>query len=232
MPRSAVRSSPMASPDRHETGDQRSGADELLAILKTVFDGARTAGGAGLSALHHGSEDAVRAFVRQRVARCVQDTAPGASPSLAHALTAPKRSALTRRIGTSGVARVARRVAPLTRRSPAAIALRIGPALYDVVTEAVREIDAVATQLVALAHDHGRTPEVARIHTATVQVIAGDLVDPGGRVAHLGLVRRWLRRMGGQLAPFGLLGGGPDARQLADALAAIDPAELGPKRRT
>ncbi len=221
----------MAAPDRHETGDDRWGPEELFAILKTVFDTARTAGGAGLSALQHGSEDAVAAFVRHRVARAVDGIEPGASPSLDRSLAAPRSSALTRRLGTSGVARVARRAGPLARRSPTAIALRVGPAMYDVATQAVRELDAVAAQLVALAHDHGRAPDADRIHTATVQLIAGETVDPAGRVAHLGLVRRWIRRMGGQLAPFGLGGGGPDARKLTDAIAAVDPTELGPKRR-
>lgn len=221
----------MATPDRRDsTGDGRA-VDDLVAILRTLATGAVSAGGAGLHALSGGTEAAVSTFVRSRVARAVDRAGQRPSRSLHETLAAPAGSNITRRIGRSGAARVARRVGPLARRSPAALALRFGPAVYDVATTAIREIDAVAAALVAHAHEHRRDPDVDRIHTATVQVLAGDAVEPGGEPDHGGLARRWAKRVGAQIVPFGLADRGPDTDALARTIQAVDPAALGPARR-
>lgn len=226
----------MATPARRAGDDDDRGVEDLMAILRTVISGARTAGGTGLTVLADGAERALSTFIRSRVDRVIAQPAPASSKAragLADRLAPPKGSAVTRRLGRSGVARVVRRAGPLARRSPAALALRVGPAMYDLVTEALREVDAVASELVAVARDNGRDPDPHSVHVATVQVLVGRPVD-GDAVDepdHSALVRRWAKRIGGHLAPFGLGGGRTDVAALERALAQIDPADLGPRRR-
>lgn len=222
---------PARRPDDDPSGDDATAVADLVAILRTAGNGARTLGGAGLSAVADGTEAAVAAFVAARVRRAVDRAASGPPPPLAQALAAPRTSALTKRLGTSGVSRLARRAGPIARRSPTAIALRVGPALYELGTSVVRELDAIAATLAVRALDDRREPDAEAVHTITVQLLTDRPVDPTVRPPHNALVKRWLRRAGGQLAPFGLGGGGVDAATLSAAIADVDPADLGPKRR-
>lgn len=226
----------MATPARRPGDDDERGVEDLLAILRTVISGARSAGGTGLTVLADGAERGLATFMRSRVDRAIEHPAPASSEGragLADRLASPKGSAVTRRLGRSGVARVARRAGPMARRSPAVLALRAGPAMYELVTEAVREVDAVASELVAIARDNGRDPDPHSVHAATVQVLVGRPLDVAatGDPDHSALVRRWAKRIGGHLAPFGLGGGRTDVGALERALAQVDPAALGPRRR-
>lgn len=210
--------------------DERPATQELVALLRLVLRHAKDLGASGVEAAGHGADGAIGTFVLGRARRAVER--PSADRDLGRALKEPAGGALARRAGRSGISRVARRVGPVARRSPAGLALRFGPAVYDVATGALREIDGVSQALVARALDNGRRPDPERIAAATVGVLGGQL---DGSVVdapdHLALARRWLRRIGGQMVPFGLLGDGIDVEALQAAIDRVPPEMLGDRRR-
>lgn len=207
--------------------------DEVIAALQSAVGKGRKLGSLSLSGIGAGVDDAVRRLVDDRVSRALERPGrPLSETELTAVLTTGSGSSLARRIGSRSAGKLARRSRPLRAlggRSPAGLALRFGPALYDVVTQARHTMDVVATQLAARAAAAGVSPDPDRLRVAVVQILGGQPVDPGGAADHRIVARRWLTSAGGQLAPFGL--GGRSAVPAADVAAAVqsvDPSGLAP----
>lgn len=205
--------------------------DEVIAALQSAIGKGRELGSASLAGIGSGVDDAIRRMVDDRVSRALdRPGAPLTEGALTAALAAGGRSSLSRRVSSRGVARLARSARPLRAlggRSPAGLALRFGPALYDVVGEALRNIDTVATQLAARADAAGVDADPERLRTVVVQVLTGQPVDPDDEADDRALARTWLTRAGSHLAPFGLgRRSGRAAGDVAHAVQTVDPSLL------
>lgn len=213
-------------------------AAEVVAALQAAIGKGRELGASGLSGLGAGVDDVIRRVVDDRVDPALERVHPPLSPGeLTAALAAGGRPSVAKQVGSRSVNRLVRRTGPLRAiggRTPIGLALRYGPALYDVVGDALRTMDVVATQLASRAADAGVDPDPDRLRAAVVQLLTQRTVDPGGEVDHLALARTWLGRAGSRLMPFGI-GGRSDrsAAELARSVQAVDPRSLGsaPRRR-
>lgn len=211
---------------------------ELVDALRLAFARGRAVGGAGVDLVGTGAGDAVRTLVVRRVEQALdRPTESTGVPDLAAALEpSTPATSVANRIGQVGgrLARRSRAARAVTGRTPAGMALRWAPMLYDVVRGNLRAVDATAAHLVARARAEGVEPDVARVSTVVVQALAGHEVDPDGPADHLALVGLWLREAGRAATPFGLgaVAGGrrPSPAELGAVLAELDPHRLGPDR--
>lgn len=213
--------------------DDRSTRDEVLAVVGTVLSRTRDVAGAGAGALGSGVEDAVRALVDRRVQRALRNpTSHTTAVDVVQALAADTPSSVARRVGSTGTWLAGRRATRfIGGRTPAGLALRFGPGLYDAVAASLRGLDAAAAHLVARAREHGVEPHPDRLRAAVVQSLTGAPVDPAAEPDHGVLVRLWLAETGRRMAPIGLgrisgltRGRTPDA--VAATLGRVDVRQL------
>ncbi len=228
---------PVPSPDEEPRGTAGLVAD-VVAVLVVAAERARTLGVEGIGLLGDGADAAVSALVGARVQRAVDVTRPVApATDLARALEPPSGAAtVAAQVGrvSSRLARRSRLARAVTGRTPAGLALRLGPAVVDTVRGGVRAVDAVAATVAARARAAGVEPDPDRVRTVVVQALVGDPVDPDASADHARLALAWLARVGADVAPLGLggvarrLGGqGPAAADVVAALDDLDPHRVG-----
>lgn len=215
--------------------DDRPDRDDVAAFVRAALARTRQLAAGGVDVVGAGLDDAVRALVDRRVRRALRSTSPPpGSADVVLALSAGGGpSAGARRLGQAGIwlasrGKVARAVGG---RTPAGLALAMGPSLYDAVSSNVRGLDAAAAHLVGRARQQGVEPDPDRIRTAVVQALTGGPVDPAAEPDHGALARVWLADAGRRIAPFGLgrisgftRGRTPDA--VAAALGSVDVRRL------
>lgn len=208
--------------------------DDVVAVVRAVLARARDVAGGGAGVLGGGVDDAVRALVDHRVQRAMRSTGPPPTAvDLVLALSADRSPASARRLGDAGVwlAKRGKVARALGGRTPAGLALRFGPGLYDAVSGGLRGLDAAAGHLVGRAREQGIEPEPARVRAAVVQALTGAPVDPSADPDHAALARLWLAEAGRRAAPFGLgrisgLSRGRTADAVAAALGRVDVGAL------
>jgi len=214
-------------------GVERPPRDDVLEVVRTLLSRARGAATGGADLLGGGVADAVRALVDRRVQRALQRDAPASAADVVLALSADATPSPLR-VGRAGawLARRGRAARFIGGRTPAGLALRFGPGLYEAVARSVRGLDAAAAHLVARAREAGVEPHPHRVRAAVVQALTGDRLDPAADPDHTALVRLWLADAGRRVVPFGLgrisgftRGRTPEA--VAAALASVDVGKLG-----
>jgi len=213
--------------------DDRSTADDVLTVVRTMLARTWEVAGAGAGAVGSGVDEAIQALVDRRVRRALRSTAPGVTAlDVVLALSGDRPSSVARRVGSTGSWVAGRRAArAVGGRTPMGFALRFGPGLYDAVATSLRGLDAAATHLVARAREHGVEPDPDRLRSVVVQSLTGEPVDPDAEPDHGALARLWLAEAGRRMAPLRLgrirgltRGRTPDA--VAAALGRVDVRQL------
>lgn len=210
----------------------RPARDDALDLARTLLSRARAAAGGGADLLGGGVEEAVRALVERRVQRAVRTAPHTTAADVVLALTSAPTSS-TARAGQAAAwlasrGRVARAVGG---RTPAGLALTLGPGVYAALARNLRGLDAAAAHLVSRARQAGVEPHAERVGRVVVQALTGTPVDPSSEADVGALVRLWLADAGRSVAPFGLrrlsgLRRGRTPEAVAAALGAVDVGRL------
>jgi len=214
------------------TSPERPARDDAVDLVRTVLERVRGAAGGGADLLGGGVDDAVRSLVDRRVQRAIAARVPASAADVVLALSADAPTS-TARVGqvAAWLATRGRVAKTIGGRTPAGLALTLGPGLYAAVSRSIRGLDAAAAHLVARAREAGVEPDPARVRSAVVQALTGRPVDPLAEPDHGALVRLWLAETGRSVAPFGLrrlsgLTRGRTPEAVAAALGAVDVRRL------
>lgn len=209
-------------------------SDDVVTVVRAVASRGRALVGTGAQALGSGVEEALRVLVGRRMERALRPGAPTiTTDELLDALDTRSRSGMSPWIGAGAarLARTGRAAKVLGGRTPVGLAVRFGPALYAVISDNLRALDAAAGHLVTRARGRGVEPEPERLRRVVVQALTGEPIDPVADVDHGALMRVWLGDAGRRAVPFGLdrisgLRAGRTPEAVAAVLGAVDVDRL------
>lgn len=226
--------------------EDRRTIDDVVTALRSAIERAGDLGSSGVSAIGQAVDDAVHRLVRQRIDRVLSETTQdddderSTSSALARSLepgtTASTVTSTARRVGRTAArySSRARTLRAATSRTPIGMALSWLPALVDAITTGARQIDAIATNLVARARQAGVEPDPERLERVVVQVLTSRRPDPDEPADHHRLARTWVMQVGRGAAPFGtrrlvrrIGSAAPDSAEIVGRVADIDVTSLG-----
>lgn len=212
---------------------ERPSPDDVVDLVRTILGRVRGAAAGGSELVGGGVDDAVRAVIDRRVTRALQTTTATTAIDVVLALSSQGVSS-TARAGQAAawLAGRGRLAKTIGGRTPAGLALTVGPGLYEAIARSVRGLDAAAAHVVSRARQAGVEPDPRKVRAVVVQALTGKPIDPVAEPDHGALVRLWLAEAGRSVAPFGLrrlsgLTRGRTPEAVAAALGAVDVRRLG-----